>query len=198
MISQEVCILFTYYHLVNGKHWLNLQCFQKQLRTKNFIQLKFQNISKNILTWSSSQRVITKKVLFPCIIFLVHLEKCIILAQEGGAVRPSSGYAFTFIQKQAFQIISQIKNRKKINTQIHNAIDLFLDKIFINVINEYPLLASKIFSSLARILNGDEMAKFMSGNASLLTTCKIIISMPKIPFIKSFFYVVYRKWFNLP
>ena len=72
------------------------------------------------------------------------------------------------------------------------------DKIFINVINKYPMLASKIFSSLARILNGDEMAKFMSGNASLLTTCKIIISMPKIPFIKSFFYVVYRKWFNLP
>ena len=66
------------------------------------------------------------------------------------------------------------------------------------MINEYPILASKIFSSFAKILNGDEMAKFMSGNASLLTTCKIITSMPKIPFIKSFFYVVYRKWFNLP
>ena len=115
------------------------------------------------------------------------------IGTRGGAVRPSSGYAFTFIQKQAFQIISQLKNREKINTKIHNNIDLFLDKIFINVINEYPKLAPKIFSSLARILNGDEMAKFMSGNASLLTTCKIIISMPKIPFIKSFFYVVYRK-----
>ena len=120
------------------------------------------------------------------------------IGTRGGAVRPSSGYAFTFIQKQAFQIISQLKkNRKKINTQIHKNIDLFLDKIFINVINKYPLLAPKIFSNLARILNGDEMAKFMSGNASLLTTCKIIISMPKIPFIKSFFYVVYCKWFNL-
>ena len=115
------------------------------------------------------------------------------IGTRGGAVRPSSGYAFTFIQKQAFQIISQIKNRKKINTKIHNNIDLFLDKIFINVIIDYPLLAPKIFSGLARILNGDEMAKFMSGYASLLTTCKIIISMPKIPFIKSFFHVVCRK-----
>ena len=115
-------------------------------------------------------------------------EEIINIGTRGGAVRPSSGYAFTFIQKQAFQIISQLKkNRKKINTQIHNNIDLFLDKIFISVINKYPLLAPKIFSNLARILNGDEMAKFMSGNASLLTTCKIIISMPKIPFIKSFF-----------
>jgi len=75
--------------------------------------------------------------------------------------------------------------------------NMFLDKIFINVIHKYPLLGPKIFSNLARILNGDEMAKFMSGNASLLTTCKIIISMPKIPFIKSFFYVVYSKWFLL-
>ena len=115
------------------------------------------------------------------------------IGTRGGAVRPSSGYAFTFIQKQAHQIISQIKNRKKINTKIHNNIDLFLDKIFINVINEYPLLAPKIFSGLARKLNGDEMAKFMSGYASLITTCKIIISMPKIPFIKSFFNVVFRK-----
>ena len=37
------------------------------------------------------------------------------------------------------------------------------------------------------------LAKFMSGHASLFTTCKIIISMPKIPFIKSFFNVVFRK-----
>ena len=36
------------------------------------------------------------------------------IGTRGGAVRPSSGYAFTFIQKQAFQIISQIKNRKKL------------------------------------------------------------------------------------
>ena len=86
------------------------------------------------------------------------------IGTRGGAVRPSSGYAFTFIQKQALQITSQIKkNRKNINTKIHNNIDLFLDKIFINVINKYPLLAPKIFSNLARILNGDEMAKFMSG-----------------------------------
>ena len=115
------------------------------------------------------------------------------IGTRGGAVRPSSGYAFTFIQKQVFQIISQIKNGKKINTKVHKKIDLFLDKIFINVITEYPLLAPQIFSSFARILNGDEMAKFLSGHASLLTTCKIIISMPKIPFIKSFFYVVYHK-----
>ena len=41
-------------------------------------------------------------------------------------------------------------------------------------------------------INGDEMAKFMSGNYSFATVFKIILSMPKIPFIKSFFSVVTR------
>ena len=172
--------------------------FSKTVENKEFYSAEISKYLKkyfNLVKFTKSDH---EKGIIP-----MHYISCVSreffnIGTRGGAVRPSSGYAFTFIQKQAFQIISQIKNRKKINTQIHNAIDLFLDKIFINVINEYPILASKIFSSLARILNGDEMAKFMSGNASLLTTCKIIISMPKIPFIKSFFYVVYRKWFNLP
>ena len=115
------------------------------------------------------------------------------IGTRGGAVRPSSGYAFTFIQKQAFQIISQLAKGRKINTNIHKKSDLFLDKVFINVIDKFPDIVPKIFANLANSINGDEMAKFMSGNCSLITTLKIILSMPKIPFIKSFFYVVTRQ-----
>ena len=114
------------------------------------------------------------------------------IGTRGGAVRPSSGYAFTFIQKQAIQIIEQLIKRNKINTKTHKNIDLFLDKIFIDVLNKFPEIAPKIFSSLASSINGDEMAKFMSGNASFVTTFKVILSMPKIPFIKSFFSIVAR------
>ena len=172
--------------------------FSKKIEHKDFYSSEISKYLRKYFNLNEFSKSDHEKGIIP-----MHYISCVSkekynIGTRGGAVRPSSGYAFTFIQKQAFQIMNQIKNRKKINTQIHNNIDLFLDKIFINVINEYPILAPKIFSSLARILNGDEMAKFMSGNASLLTTCKIIISMPKIPFIKSFFYVVYRKWFNLP
>ena len=168
--------------------------FSKTVENKQFYSTEISKYLKkyfNLIKFSKSDH---EKGIIPMHFISNETKDIYNIGTRGGAVRPSSGYAFTFIQKQAFQIISQIKNRKKINTKVHNNLDLFLDKIFINVINEYPLLAPKIFSGLARTLNGDEMAKFMSGNTSLLTTCKIIVSMPKIPFIKSFFYVVYRKW----
>ena len=167
--------------------------FSKTVENKEFYSAEISNYLKkyfNLVKFTKSDH---EKGVIPMHYISCASSEMYNIGTRGGAVRPSSGYAFTFIQKQAFQIISQLKNKEKINTKIHNNIDLFLDKIFINVITEYPLLAPQIFSSLARILDGDEMAKFMSGHASLLTTCKIIISMPKIPFIKSFFYVVYHK-----
>ena len=167
--------------------------FSKTVENKEFYSTEISKYLKkyfNLVEFTKSEH---EKGIIPMYYISNESKDYYNIGTRGGAVRPSSGYAFTFIQKQVFQIISQIKNGKKINTKVHKKIDLFLDKIFINVITEYPLLAPQIFSSLARILNGDEMAKFMSGHASLLTTCKIIISMPKIPFIKSFFYVVYHK-----
>ena len=112
------------------------------------------------------------------------------IGTRGGAVRPSSGYAFTFIQKQVLQIIDQLILGRKINTNIHNKVDLFLDKIFIQVIDLYPEIAPTIFSNLAKSINGDEMASFMSGNCNFKTKCKVIFSMPKLPFIKSLFKIM--------
>ncbi len=167
--------------------------FSKKVENKKFYSDEISKYLKKYFNLTEFAKSNHEKGIIPMHYISIQSKDKYNIGTRGGAVRPSSGYAFTFIQKQAFQIISQIKNRKKINTKIHNNIDLFLDKIFINVIINYPLLAPKIFSGLARILNGDEMAKFMSGYASLITTCKIIISMPKIPFIKSFFHVVCRK-----
>ena len=112
------------------------------------------------------------------------------IGTRGGAVRPSTGYAFTFIQKQVLQIKDQLISGKKINTNIHSKIDLFLDKIFIRVIDKYPEIAPTIFSNLAKNINGDEMARFMSGNCDFKTNWKIVFSMPKIPFIISFFKII--------
>ena len=112
------------------------------------------------------------------------------IGTRGGAVRPSSGYAFTFIQKQVFQIKSQLISKGKIKTNVHKKLDLFLDRIFIKVIELNPQIAPKIFSNLAKGINGDEMAMFMSGDCSFFTKFKIIKSMPKIPFIIAFLKIV--------
>ena len=112
------------------------------------------------------------------------------IGTRGGAVRPSSGYAFTFIQKQVFQIKSQLISKGIIKTNVHKKLDLFLDRIFIKVIELNPQIAPKIFSNLAKGINGDEMAMFMSGDCSFFTKFKIIKSMPKIPFMMAFIKIV--------
>lgn len=167
--------------------------FSKKIANKEFYSNAILKYLKRYFKLDEFTKSNHEKGVIPMHYISQNSEGIYNIGTRGGAVRPSSGYAFTFIQKQVFQIVSQLINGRTVSTNIHKKIDLFLDNIFINVINEFPLLAPKIFSSLAKTLNGDEWAKFMSGNSTLLTTCKIILSMPKLPFIKSFFHVVYRK-----
>ena len=118
------------------------------------------------------------------------------IGTNGNAVRISSGYAFAFIQKQANLIVKKIKNNvnEQLNVPIpHKSIDLFLDKIFIDVLKTYPEKAPDIFICLVSNINGDEMAEFMSGNASIKTYLKIIYAMPKIIFVVSFLKIFLKK-----
>lgn len=116
-----------------------------------------------------------------------HAPSCAIGAR-GGALRPSSGYAFSFIQKQAKQIITDYQR-----TGIWQAKsplskrDLWMDQVFLSVLSHRPDLAISLFSRLAQALTGTEFARFMSGNASLGTIAKIILAMPKYPFLTAAF-----------
>ncbi len=99
---------------------------------------------------------------------------------KGGACKPSTGYAFSFMIKQ----INILKNSKKNKVTIHRFIENFMDKIFLNYLknnNENGIS----FIKIANNLNGYEFQSFMMGYSTLLTKIKIIKSMPKIPFIKA-------------
>ena len=108
------------------------------------------------------------------------------IGANGGAIRPSSGYAFTFIQKQIDQILRGAKPRKPLRVKRpHTRFELMMDQIFLDVIRRKPSLAPAIFTSLARYLNGDEFACFLSGEASMKIWLKVIFAMPKLPFLLS-------------
>ena len=101
---------------------------------------------------------------------------------RGGACKPSTGYAFSFLIKQ----IQFLKNTNKNNVQVHPFIEKQMDRIFLNYLkknNENGIS----FINLAKKLNGYEFQTFMMGQSSFLTKLKIISSMPKIPFLRSIF-----------
>ena len=101
---------------------------------------------------------------------------------RGGACKPSTGYAFSFLIKQ----IQLLKKTNKNYVNVHPFIERTMDKIFLNYLKRNNENGSS-FINLAKNLNGNEFQKFMMGKSSLLTKLKIIKSMPKAPFAKAIF-----------
>ena len=103
---------------------------------------------------------------------------------RGGAIRPSSGYAFAFIQRQLTSLIDNLATGN-LPTRMtpHHKIDLLMDRIFLKVLHRKPKLAPRLFHAIAQKLTGDEMARFMAGEADLALRLKVIMAMPKWPFI---------------
>ena len=101
---------------------------------------------------------------------------------RGGACKPSTGYAFSFLIKQ----IQLLKNTNKNHVRIHNIIERKMDKLFLNYLKNNNENGNS-FINLAKNLNGNEFKNFMMGQSTLSTKLKIIKSMPKLPFIKTLF-----------
>jgi lycopene beta-cyclase len=110
------------------------------------------------------------------------------IGANGGAIRPSSGYAFSFIQKQIDQIIASAKPGQPLTVKTpHSRFELFMDGIFLRVIRHHPVLAPQIFTAMADRLTGDEFALFLSGEAGPRLWTKLVLAMPKWPFICALF-----------
>ena len=111
------------------------------------------------------------------------------IGANGGCVRPSSGYAFSFIQRQVDEISQYLvtdggkMNRSRLPRPIRR-FDLFLDKIFLRVIRSHPEAAPDLFARIAARLTGDEFARFMSGLADFSTYAKLITAMPTGLFLR--------------
>ncbi len=108
------------------------------------------------------------------------------IGARGGALRPSSGYAFTFIQKQVAEIIAHHdKTGTWRATSPLSARDLWMDKVFLRVLSKHPTTSARLFMRLAKALTGTEFACFMSGTARWPLIAKIIFAMPKLTFISA-------------
>lgn len=111
---------------------------------------------------------------------------------NGGAIRPSSGYAFSFIQKQINQMIVDAEPSQPLKVKVpHSRFEIWMDHIFLAVIRNHPELSPIIFTRLAVKLSGDEFARFLSGDAGSIIWMKVIMAVPKLPFIKALFA---QKW----
>lgn len=112
------------------------------------------------------------------------------IGANGGCVRPSSGYAFCYIQRQADEIVRRLGSGPaelslaSLPPPIRR-FDLFLDKVFLRVIRRHPETAPDLFARIATALSGDEFARFMSGLADFTIYAKLITAMPTGLFVSA-------------
>lgn len=105
----------------------------------------------------------------------------IFIGGAGGAIRPSSGYAFAFIQSQVNTLAATAPACRP--APPHNQIDRWMDRVFLRVLESQPHLAPSLFAMMASRLSGDEFARFMSGSGGIAARLNMIMAMPKWPFL---------------
>ena len=104
---------------------------------------------------------------------------------NGGAIRPSSGYAFIFIQRQIDLAIASARTTGRLAvTTPHRRIDLAMDAVLLTVLRHWPERAPELFLRMGQALTGDEFARFLSGEADWGLRLKVVMAMPKLPFIR--------------
>jgi lycopene beta-cyclase len=104
---------------------------------------------------------------------------------NGGAIRPSSGYAFPFIQKQIDRAIAAASEGRELGFAVpHRRVDLWMDAVLLTVLRHWPERAPELFLRMGRALDGDEFARFLSGEADWPLRLKVIMAMPKAPFLR--------------
>jgi lycopene beta-cyclase len=111
-------------------------------------------------------------------------NKVIKIGAAANLTRKSTGYTFLNIQKFTKELVQKLlKNQIISNVQIQSKYN-FLDKIFIKVLLEEKENMHKIFFRLFKKNNTKDIISFLSNNSNFIQDIKIILSMPKLIFIK--------------
>ncbi len=156
--------------------------FSKEICTEDWYRKKIYDFleKNNINSFKESSKEMGKIPMFFANEKISKDPNIINIGIRGGACKPSTGYAFSFLIKQ-IQLL-KTSNRNYVN--VHKYVEKFMDKIFLNYLKNNNENGNS-FISIAKNLNGTEFKNFMMGQSSLLTKLKIIRSMPKLAFIKS-------------
>lgn len=112
-----------------------------------------------------------------------------------GSARPSSGYAFQRIQVWAVRCASTFINNQRLSAPQKDPMILtMMDDIFLNVLKSNPKYAVSIFYNLFLKCKPDATIRFLSDHAKLSDYLSIVLSMPKLLFLKELPFYFYKRW----
>lgn len=102
-----------------------------------------------------------------------------LLGLGAGALRASSGYAFSQIQRQASSLSGALTTGS--NSPVKpgcSALETWMDQVFLAVLKNAPERAAEIFLRAAAALDGDQFAAFMRGHANWAVLLRLMRGLP--------------------
>ncbi|MEY3415543.1 MAG: hypothetical protein RLZZ418_780 [Pseudomonadota bacterium] len=111
-------------------------------------------------------------------------KKIINIGTAGNLTRKSTGYTFLNIQKSVKQIAINISKKQSIKESSVSLKYNYLDNIFIKVLLEKKGSMHEVFFDLFKKNKTKDIVKFLSNTSNWFEDLRIILSMPKLIFIK--------------
>lgn len=111
-------------------------------------------------------------------------KKLINIGTAGNLTRKSTGYTFLNIQKSVKQIVINISKKQNIKESSVSLKYNYLDNIFIKVLLEKKGSMHEVFFDLFKKNKTKDIVKFLSNTSNWFEDLRIILSMPKLIFIK--------------
>lgn len=104
----------------------------------------------------------------------------------GGAVKPSTGYAFARIQEQTKQIAQQLVAQKLPNPQLKRPKRFeFYDRLLLHILTQRGDLGTSIFGRLFQQIDFPQILKFLDEDTQLGEEVRILASLPPGPFLQA-------------
>lgn len=116
-----------------------------------------------------------------------------VIGTLGNAVKPSTGYAFQFIQKQVLEIVHHLENGSDPKTEVHNSRHLFYDAVLLYILQHNLMEGSEIFKRIFKKNNAATIFKFLSNTSTLWEDIQIMRSLPTKIFLPAAIKVLTRR-----
>lgn len=104
---------------------------------------------------------------------------------RAGITRPSSGYAYARIQRQARQVARALATGSPVPAFRDPWRTRALDAVFLRFLRDQPERAPEVFARMFRDLPGPLTVRFLTERATLGDELRLVLALPKIPFLRA-------------
>ncbi len=113
------------------------------------------------------------------------------MGTAGGALRPSSGYGFLAIQRQAAALAQGITRHGLAAEALRPGLGTrtawlsAMDKVWLRVLRHHPHLGPLLSAVIFEKADTQRAIRFLADTGSLIDAAAVVMSLPKLPFLKT-------------